>query len=109
MILDVGAKGGFTPRKLSGTGSVKERERDFAEPGSAGPPPPPRAPAAGAEFWVTGWLGRAGRGRPEPVRECALKVGRLLRRKSASGGPPQFPLRSYHRRWVTLYIFNMFY
>ena len=40
---NVGAKGvGFTPRKLSGTGSVKERERDFAEPGSAGPPPPPR-------------------------------------------------------------------
>ena len=47
-------RGGVTPRKLSGTGSVKERERDFAEPGSAGPPPPPRAPAAGAEFWVTG-------------------------------------------------------
>ena len=47
-------RAGFTPRKLSGTGSVKERERDFAEPGSAGPPPPPRAPAAGAEFFVTG-------------------------------------------------------
>ena len=45
-------RGGVTPRKLSGTGSVKERERDFAEPGSAGPPPPPRALAAGAEIIV---------------------------------------------------------
>ena len=62
---DVGARGGVTPRKLSGTGSVKERERDFAEPGSAGPPPPPRAPAAGAEFFVRGCaLPR----RPRPVR-----------------------------------------
>ena len=59
------SEGGVTPRKLSGTGSVKERERDFAEPGSAGPPPPPRAPAAGAEFLVRGCaLPR----RPRPAR-----------------------------------------
>ena len=38
---------------------MKERERDFAEPGSAGPPPPPRAPAAGAEFFVTGGVHQA--------------------------------------------------
>ena len=57
--------GGVIPHKLSGTGSVKERERDFAEPGSAGPPPPPRAPAAGAEFSVTGC---AVPRRPRPAR-----------------------------------------
>ena len=75
MILLLERRGGFTPRKLSGTGSVKERERDFAEPGSAGPPPPPRAPAAGAEFLLRGC---AVASRPRPVRvacgRCAQEV-----------------------------------
>ena len=56
-MFSIGVKGGGSVRvlpELSGTGSVKERERDFAEPGSAGPPPPPRAPAAGAEFRLRG-------------------------------------------------------
>ena len=86
-------RGGFSPRKLSGTGSVKERERDFAEPGSAGPPPPPRAPAAGAEFHLTGC---AVPSRPETVHSEVMIFDYTYR--SAGPGPARTD-RQLDQKW----------